>query len=467
LFFHSFGFMDQKITVKKDAKTTEQIISALTNALPAAVSQMEELAPGLGIDPQNEMQAAKLICQFVQDHFVYVSDPIQEQNIKFPSAMLRTRAGDCKSFTLFCLSYLTFLGVPCGFCFVSYPDRAKQITHVYCYFVDNGIKIYFDPCITGFREVPTFVKKVDMDINYIAQRPVVTYSGSNNRISGLNTLFAAPVRTAGLILIRLNYRGWATALDVGIQNNPAPARNFWEDFGGQWSKFLEAVNAGKNKNPLIGGGAAYDEAIGDTWYGLMEQQNYLNDLLQNAIQQGFVPPITPVNWSNPSLKTAYLQWLMAFYSQIGNAVNTGVPVDPAQTPAARPVSDAPIITPPKGKSINMTGAEIAALVGVAVPLLVAIPGLLDSMGITNVPAPIEEGAATGDQMNPVNDSTDIITGAGNFITDVLNTFFPPPNTPGETGATTQPFFRLSNPIVLLGGGVLAYKFLKPKRKKSR
>ena len=452
-----------KIKIADKADTVEDIIEPLINILPVAVEQMAQYNHLFNYTPQTAEQAARFICKYCQDNFTYVQDNIYEQNIKLPSAMFRDKNADCKSFSLFCIAYLAYYQIDCGFTFVGYPPNKNEITHVYCFYLDNQNKfVFFDPCITGFRESANFGKKFTMSVNYIAGVPAVSFKKNKAKLNGLNTYFAAPVRTAGLILIRLNFRGWATALDVAINNNAQPAQQFWTDFGGTWDKFLEAVNAGKNKNPLMSGGAAYDAAVGDTWWAQMDQQNQLNDLLANAIQQGFVPPIQPIDWSNPSVKLAYIQWLGAFFEQIGNAVLTNTVIDPAATNAAQPSgntawqnnSNSGFIPNSNTPKIKMTGAEIGALIGAAIPILIAMPKLLEAMGVENVPNGITEAADAATAMNPVDENTDV------SILDQFTNLF------GGTDAqgNALPFFRLDNPIVLLGGGLLAYKLLKPKRK---
>ena len=73
-----------------------------------------------------------------------------------------------------------------------------------------------------------------------------------------------PQRGAYLVLLRLNVRGWATALADGL-TSPTFANKLkdkWNTFGGNFTELKEAINAGKGKKALLGDSGKIGSATG-------------------------------------------------------------------------------------------------------------------------------------------------------------------------------------------------------------
>jgi hypothetical protein len=265
---------------------TSDIIYSMAIIAPAAIKQainanLPEIIGLTGGDLQGD---AILTGQYIRQNIKYKVDPFTDQNIQLPSALLRDRVGDCKSFSMLFLSIMEAAGYNGGFRFAAY--RNKNFTHVYNYFLDNNNNVFtFDACIKGLKENQTFTKIKDMRINYIAGAPVmineINKQNMNNRvplrklmlddryanISGIGrkklfprlnkfiqkgknavkTVGMAPARGSFLVLLNQNYKGLATKLDKALAKDPKKVSEFWVKLGGDTDKLKKAINKGKNK----------------------------------------------------------------------------------------------------------------------------------------------------------------------------------------------------------------------------
>jgi hypothetical protein len=467
--------------------TTKDIMYNLTGILPVAVEQIDTLPffDRLKNDVANltPYEAAQYIAGFVQKNIVYKEDGLIEQKIQTPYALLTSGVGDCKSFALLIAAFLTAVNIPNGFRFAQYPGN-NDFTHVYNFIDINGEIHTFDACMPDLTESDNATKTKDMKISIIGSTPFAHESkttispiGNMPNIGSFNTLFAAPMRIAFLGLLRLNYRGYATALANIIEQGLPFAQNFWNQFGGNYSSLISAVNAGKNKSPFFGGGAAYDALIAqDTLATMYEFQNFV-EYIQNATIAGFVLPPEipqPIPFNNTALVNLIKQLVQNFYAEQGRLFEQNqptnldvetIPLDPGTLPNAQ------IVTPKQRPGMNSpykqyggahyigTGGETAlALLGAAIPVIMALNQLLNQLGVDTQPGQVPVLDSEG---NPVLDSE------GNPMTEtdeptwwqsVLNMFggspapggnVPPGNTPPNNGG-----FNLSPiTLIVIGGGL--------------
>lgn len=110
-----------------------QVIFANT---PKAVEQCKSIAQKFkGV---TEIDTCKNIFDFLKNDIRYVADA-GHQKVKLPSALLREKVGDCKSFSLFTGAILSNLGIGWKYVLVSYREDPTP-THIYVV-TDSGIII--------------------------------------------------------------------------------------------------------------------------------------------------------------------------------------------------------------------------------------------------------------------------------------------------------------------------------------
>lgn len=164
----------EKKTAKNNADTRD-IIHYLAMAAPGAIQQVKDmnLPDIIGLTGGNLQKDAVLAGKWIQRNIKYKRDGFKEQNIQFPSALLKSKVGDCKSFSLLYLAIMQAAGYNGGFRFASYRP-SQQLTHVYNYFTDNKGNVYtYDACVPGLKESNKYTAIKDMKVNYIAGIPTM------------------------------------------------------------------------------------------------------------------------------------------------------------------------------------------------------------------------------------------------------------------------------------------------------
>jgi hypothetical protein len=96
-------------SVYKSKADNKDIRDLLEKLIPKAKGQMVEFSKRF--KGQTDEQTCRNIFNYLINHFTYVADG-EEQIIKLPSALLKKKVGDCKSFSLFTASILENLGIP-------------------------------------------------------------------------------------------------------------------------------------------------------------------------------------------------------------------------------------------------------------------------------------------------------------------------------------------------------------------
>lgn len=114
-------------TTHSDMADNIDIRRAIFGAVPEANEQVKEMAKYFGRSSQRE--SCKAIFDFLKQKINYVADG-ELQLIKLPSALLHTKVGDCKSYSLFTSAILTNLGIPHHFVLVSYNGDPTP-SHIY------------------------------------------------------------------------------------------------------------------------------------------------------------------------------------------------------------------------------------------------------------------------------------------------------------------------------------------------
>lgn len=289
--------------VEKTKAGNHDIISVILKNYPAAVEQLKSDEFVQMFAGSNIKQTAFNVWNFLRKSVRYKIDEEGYQFIKLPNVLLQSGVGDCKSLSLFAAAALSVLGCPVVFRFVSFNLLNPIPSHVFVITQDTkGKEIIIDAVWPKFNETKSYFYKKD----YVMK--VVTMSGLGSAESEmellamrmellkvLNALPAsspakieirrriaeidkyispgvgsvlkkialAPGRNAYLELVRLNVRGIAARLNSAIVKDSGPVRAMWEKLGGKYSKLVDAVNAGKSKNPLFGSSGSVPGAFSE------------------------------------------------------------------------------------------------------------------------------------------------------------------------------------------------------------
>jgi hypothetical protein len=249
------AFQNRMASVKQDADNSD-IRSALENAVPLAVKQTKALAPSF--KGKSEKETCKKIHDFLMT-LRYKADG-NDQNIKLPSALLKSKVADCKSFSLFTSAILTNLGIPHSLVYTSYDPNQPIPAHVYI-ITDSGCII--DAVWTkaggkyGTEKKPNFKYIRPMNVNYLSG--VGSYRGIGE--TALQRLaretkekaakIAAGAKSIGLSIPRqivlgmysLNIDGIATK----AQNSKAALETSWKKIGGDPAALFAAIRDGASK----------------------------------------------------------------------------------------------------------------------------------------------------------------------------------------------------------------------------
>lgn len=302
-----------KVFTAKNNANTDDIINALAKAAPAAIAQAKaaNIADIIGLSGGDVIKDATKVGNWIRGNIKYKIDSFTNQNIQFPSAILKTKQADCKSFSLLYLAIMSAAGYDGGFRFASYRPNG-QFTHVYNFFVKpNGTKIPYDACIKGLKESNRATKIKDMKVNYLAGAPIVTddeqeitrparivrdrmgnvfleYIDTGERISGPDAEHIAGIRSlvnkawkqikkdakkvwrgfkkvalaiprsAALGVMELNFRGVSGQLFRAQKDKKQTDRlkELWNRLGGDFGALQKSIDRGRKRKPLFGGGKA-------------------------------------------------------------------------------------------------------------------------------------------------------------------------------------------------------------------
>ena len=107
----------------------------------------------------SEEESCYSIAQWVDDNISYKRDPDGEQWIKQPARLIADMEGDCKSFSILICAFLSEIGIPNKFRFVSY--KGADYTHVYPVAVINEREFPLDVVALKQKGVP-----IGQELNY-------------------------------------------------------------------------------------------------------------------------------------------------------------------------------------------------------------------------------------------------------------------------------------------------------------
>ena len=153
----------QTILVKTNA-TNGELQRAIEAAIPQATKQAATFADRY--KGKNELETCKKIFNFLKNDINYKADGANQQ-VRLPSGLMRTKQGDCKSYSVFTSAVLSNLGIPHKLVYASYDPKDPTPSHIYV-MTDSGCII--DAVYGKFNaeKKATFKKYKPMNISYIA-----------------------------------------------------------------------------------------------------------------------------------------------------------------------------------------------------------------------------------------------------------------------------------------------------------
>ena len=254
------SFQGIDVTYKSQADNKD-IRDLLVKLVPKAKSQMVEFSKGF--KGRTNKETCKKIFDYIKNNFTYVADG-GEQVIKLPSALLKKRVGDCKSYSLFTASILENLKIPYKFVYTSYNNNPIP-AHVYVV-TEDGCIIDAVYGIFNAEKKPTYRYTQDMNVRYMAGiganctscnsdgmgKVTIISKDKRQQIKTTAQDVAGKFKSAAFVggravllgLIKGNYDGIATKMQKVDTNK---LKNDWTRVGGDYSALTNAIKEGASK----------------------------------------------------------------------------------------------------------------------------------------------------------------------------------------------------------------------------
>jgi hypothetical protein len=278
----------QTLLVKANA-TNGELQRAIEAVIPQSTKQAAAFANRY--KGKDEMATCKNIFDYLKNNINYKADG-DSQQVRLPSGLMRTKQGDCKSYSVFTSAVLSNLGIPHKLVYASYNPKDNTPTHIYV-MTDKGCII--DAVYGKFNaeKKPTFKKYKKMNISYIAgvksRRRIgrsCGYNSSNGigategafewasrngiNLSGAQKVAIAaqkvlPLAIGGRAIVRnliqKNAGGFATSLNKLMveSRSQRPGQPSWDKMrsielqwlnkGGNPNELYESISEGASKTP--------------------------------------------------------------------------------------------------------------------------------------------------------------------------------------------------------------------------
>lgn len=254
------SFQGIDVTYKSQADNKD-IRDLLVKLVPKAKAQMVEFSKQF--KGRTNKETCKKIFDYIKSNFTYVADG-GEQIIKLPSALLKKRVGDCKSYSLFTASILENLKIPYKFVYTSYNNNPIP-AHVYVV-TEDGCIIDAVYGIFNAEKKPTYRYTQDMNVRYMAGIGANCTSCNSDAMGKVTIInkdkrqqikrtaqfgfdkFKSVAFVGGrqvlLGLIKGNYDGIATKMQKVDTNK---LKNDWTRVGGDYSALTNAIKEGASK----------------------------------------------------------------------------------------------------------------------------------------------------------------------------------------------------------------------------
>ena len=249
--------------VYKSKADNKDIRDLLVKLVPKAKAQMVTFSKQF--KGRTQQETCKNIFDYIKSNFTYVADG-GEQIIKLPSALLRKRVGDCKSYSLFTASILENLKIPYKFVYTSYSANPIP-QHVYVV-TENGCIIDVVYGIFNQEKKPTYKYTQDMNVRYMSgisgdcscdsQMGKITIISKDKRQAAAASVKATAKKVGKsvsivglsggraliLAMVKKNLDGFASKMQK-IDTNKL--KSSWEKAGGNFSTLQSAIKEGASK----------------------------------------------------------------------------------------------------------------------------------------------------------------------------------------------------------------------------
>jgi hypothetical protein len=249
--------------VYKSKADNKDIRDLLVKLVPKAKAQMGTFAQKF--KGRTQQETCKNIFDYIKSNFTYVADG-GEQIIKLPSALLRKKVGDCKSYSLFTASILENLKIPYKFVYTSYSANPIP-QHVYVV-TENGCIIDVVYGIFNQEKKPTYKYTQDMNVRYMSgisgdcscdsQMGKVTIISKDKRQAvaakvkataqkvgkSVSIVGLSGGRALVLAMVKKNLDGFATKMQK-IDTNKL--KSSWQKAGGDFTTLQSAIKEGASK----------------------------------------------------------------------------------------------------------------------------------------------------------------------------------------------------------------------------
>lgn len=249
--------------VYKSKADNKDIRDLLVKLVPKAKAQMGTFAQKF--KGRTQQETCKNIFDYIKSNFTYVADG-GEQIIKLPSALLRKKVGDCKSYSLFTASILENLKIPYKFVYTSYSANPIP-QHVYVV-TENGCIIDVVYGIFNQEKKPTYKYTQDMNVRYMSgisgdcscdsQMGKITIISKDKRQAAATSVKATAKKVGKsvsivglsggraliLAMVKKNLDGFASKMQK-IDTNKL--KSGWEKAGGNFTALQSAIKEGASK----------------------------------------------------------------------------------------------------------------------------------------------------------------------------------------------------------------------------
>ena len=252
------SFQGIDVTYRSQADNKD-IRDLLVKLVPKAKSQMVEFSKQF--KGRTNKETCKKIFDYIKSNFTYVADG-GEQVIKLPSALLKKRVGDCKSYSLFTASILENLKIPYKFVYTSYNNNPIP-AHVYVV-TEDGCIIDAVYGIFNAEKKPTYRYTQDMNVRYMAGigadctcskgvgKVTIISKDKRQQIKTTAQDVAGKFKSAAFVggrqvvlgLVKGNYDGFATKMQ---KVNTNKLKSDWEKVGGDYAALTNAIKEGASK----------------------------------------------------------------------------------------------------------------------------------------------------------------------------------------------------------------------------
>jgi hypothetical protein len=269
-------------TYKLEADNAD-IRSAIVGAVDKATEQVKDMA--IMFSGGSTQEVCKKIFDFLKKEIKYVADG-ENQIIRYPSALLKTKTGDCKSYSLFTTAILNNLGIPNKFVLQSFNNDPTP-SHIFVETL-SGVKVDAVWGTFNSEKRPTYRYTIPvMNVKYMSgigctacqstkvtgigalstedkaacdkKYPVLkTWFGDTNKVPraacyaskniedlNLKQYLGAPIRSLILGFYKLNIDGIASKIQKA--GSQAKYERDWISRGGDPKDLFNAIKEGASK----------------------------------------------------------------------------------------------------------------------------------------------------------------------------------------------------------------------------